>query len=295
MLERVRLTDNFTGGEDCVLLLGGFDGLHAGHKKLVARAKGYGLPVGIMSIIGGKDGESLFTVGERKRAFQAAGIDFAFFLPFEGIRDISAADFSKRLVREFAPKAFVCGDDFRFGKGAQGTPAFLKQATHVPVEAEELLKIDGEKVSATKIKSYLSAGEVEKANALLDGEFFLVGRVVKDRQIGRTIGFPTANIAYPIGKFPLKKGVYETFVRLDGKTYKGVTNYGARPTFDDATVLTETYLDGYDGELYGRELTVCFRRYLRDICKFADVVALKAQLEEDIRRVRQDDQIWTER
>jgi riboflavin kinase/FMN adenylyltransferase len=83
--------------------------------------------------------------------------------------------------------------------------------------------------------------------------------------------------------------VYESYVIVDGKAYKGITNYGARPTFDNAQVWTETYLDGFDGDLYGKELTVYFRRYLRDIRKFANGAALQAQLQEDIRRVREHD------
>jgi riboflavin kinase/FMN adenylyltransferase len=147
----------------------------------------------------------------------------------------------------------------------------------------------GEKVSSRAIKTLLQQGEIEKANVLLGQNFFLVGEVVKDRQIGRTLGFPTANIPYPKEKFPLKQGVYETRVCVDGKTYKGITNYGARPTFENTQVLTETYLDGFQGDLYGKQLKVEFIRYLRPVQKFDGVDGLKAQLQADIRTVRNDD------
>jgi riboflavin kinase/FMN adenylyltransferase len=107
--------------------------------------------------------------------------------------------------------------------------------------------------------------------------------------VGRTIGFPTANILYPQDKFPLKQGVYETRVAVDGKTYKGITNYGARPTFDNDRIITETYLDGFNGDLYGKVLKVEFVRYLRDITRFDSVETLKNQLTKDIERVRKDD------
>ena len=100
------------------------------------------------------------------------------------------------------------------------------------------------------------------------------------------MGFPTANILYPEGKFPLKRAVYETRVCVDGKEYKCISNFGARPTFDNDRVLTETYLDGFEGDLYGKELTVRFVRFLRDIEKFDGAAALKRQLETDIERVR---------
>ena len=271
------------------MLLGGFDGLHLGHRRLLSCAKQSGLPVGLMTIVGGKAQENIFTFTERENIFRESGADFVFELPFSEIKDLSAEDFLQKLLTQFNPKLFVCGTDFRFGAGAKGTPETIKQATHVRVESLDLLEMYGEKISSRAIKSLLEQGEVEKANALLGEKFFLIGEVVKDRQIGRTLGFPTANISYPKEKFPLKQGVYETRVCVDGKAYKGITNYGARPTFDNTEVLTETYLDGFDGDLYGKILTVQFIKYLRDVKKFNCVEDLKEQLQKDIRRVRDND------
>lgn len=276
-------------GKGCVLLLGGFDGLHAGHKKLVERAKTYRLPVGIMTILGGKSEQGIFTLAERKEIFFRAGVDFILPFEFEQIKDLSPKDFLSFLKGEFSAKAFVCGDDFRFGKDAAGTVETLKGAGQVCVEVVELFKMNGKKVSSREMKSFLQKGEVEKTNELLEERFFLLGEVVKDRQIGRTICFPTANIAYPSDKFPLKKGVYETRVTYKNVTYKGITNYGARPTFDDKSVLTETYLDGFSGDLYGKQLKVEFVRFLREIEKFDSAQLLKAQLQKDIGRVRNGD------
>lgn len=270
------------------MLLGGFDGLHVGHRRLLSYAKQSGLPVGVMTIIGGKQG-NLFTFEERERIFSQNGVDFVFELPFDEIKDLSPTQFIELLCEKFNPKLFVCGEDFRFGAGALGTPEILKQSTQVRVEILPLVEIEGEKISSRKIKERLSNGDVQKANLLLGEVFFLAGKVEKDRQIGRTMGFPTANIAYPKEKHPLKQGVYETRVKVDGTEYKGITNYGARPTFENDKITTETYLDGFSGDLYGKELTVKFTRYLRDVQKFGNVEALKRQLQEDIRRVREND------
>ena len=289
MLKTVHLTGQFHKGLPCVMLLGGFDGLHVGHRKLMDCAKGYGLPIGVMSIVGCKGKESLFTPIERENCFAGAGADFVFALPFAEIKDMSAEEFLRLLEDEFAPKAFLCGDDFRFGKEASGDIKMLKRTAHVSVEVEKLVKIDGEKVSSTRIKEYVASGGVEKANALLGERFFLIGDVFQDRQVGRTIGFPTANVLYPTDKYPLKKGVYETRVVVNGAEYKGITNFGHRPTFENESVLTETYLDGFDGDLYGKKLKVEFVRFLRDIQKFDDAAGLKKQLTEDIRRVREND------
>lgn len=290
MLKTVWLSEKLNRKETgCTMLLGGFDGLHIGHKKLVERAFLEKLPIGIMSIVGGKGNESLFLSKEREDVFQTAGIDFVFELPFSEIKDISPKDFARLLLQEFPVKTFVCGEDFRFGKGAQGTPEMLKSATQVSVEIEETVKINGDKVSTSTVKKLLKTGNVEAANMLLGYEYFLIGKVKPDRKIGRMIGFPTANVEYPQGKFPLRQGVYETRVTVDGKEYKGITNYGARPTFDNEDTLTETHLCGFTGELYGRELKIRFVRFLREVQKFESVNALKEQLEKDVRRVTEDD------
>ena len=271
------------------MLLGGFDGLHLGHRQLLSRAKKSGLPVGVMTIVGAKGQKSLFTFAERENIFAKSGADFVFELPFAEIKDLSADQFIRLLQTEFSPKIFVCGEDFRFGAGAKGDAEKLNGMDTVRVEVLPLVEINGEKVSSKTVKQHLEKGDVAMASTLLGESFFLLGEVVKDRQVGRTLGFPTANILYPSDKFPLKKGVYETRITIERDTYRGITNYGARPTFDNDVVLTETYLDGFDGDLYGKTLKIDFVRYLRDIQKFESVNELKTQLQKDIERVRNHD------
>ena len=286
-MKTVWFTENKNTQQGVAMLLGGFDGVHVGHRCLFSRAKQSGLPIGIMTIMGGKEG-NIFTFAERERIFKDNGAGFVYELSFDEIKDMSPMAFLQFLIEKFNPSLFICGEDFRFGAGAQGTPEMIKASTQVRVEVVSLVEMGGEKVSSRKIKEWLANGQVEKANALLGEEFFLCGKVEKDRQIGRTIGFPTANIPYPQDKFPLQKGVYATKVNVGGKTYNGITNYGARPTFDNDKVVTETYLDGFSGNLYGEELTIRFTRHLRGVIKFASVDDLKRQLEEDVRRVRND-------
>ena len=255
---------------------------------MTARTSGteYGLPVGAMTIGGGKGTKNLFTFSEREDIFRSLFVDFIFELPFSEIRDMSCEEFIRVLFERFSPRAFVCGEDFRFGKGAEGTPERIKNLTRVSVEVQKLVRMNGEKVSSSLVKRLLEEGDAARAAKVLGEPFFLKGEVIKDRQVGRLMGFPTANILYPEEKFALKKGVYEAAAEVDGKEYKGISNFGSRPTFDNARVLTETYLDEFDGDLYGRTITVRFLRYLRDIKKFEDMNALKGQLESDIERVR---------
>jgi riboflavin kinase/FMN adenylyltransferase len=268
----------------CVLLLGGFDGFHIGHTTLLNKAREFGLPIAMMTILDGKSTKNLFTERERAETFFSQGIDFLLECDFSKIKDCTAEEFLATLQGVFAPVAGICGEDFRFGKGGTGTPETIQKA--FPVYAEKLLIVGGEKVSSSLIKKRIKEGNIEEANALLGAPFFMIGEVKRGRGIGKTLGFPTANIPYPQGKFPLPFGVYETEIEVDGEKYRGITNYGARPTFENEEVLTESYLDGFNGDLYGKELKISFLHFIRENKKFSCVDGLKKQLQEDVRRIR---------
>ena len=278
----------FDSSLPCVILLGGFDGLHLGHRRLVARAKTFNLPIGIMTIGDCKKAGDLFTVSEREEIFKTAGVDFVLEMDFSKIKDLSPEEFITLLKTGRTVKAFVCGTDFRFGAGAKGDFSTIR-ALGEEVFVEELLYENGEKVGASLVKSLLEKGDAMQAKKLLGHAFFVEGEVQEDRKIGRTIGFPTANIRYPKGKFPIKIGVYETSAVIDGKRYKGITNYGARPTFLDGEVWTETHFISYTGDLYGKKIRIEFERWLREIKKFSDVEQLKEQLINDVRSVTEND------
>lgn len=278
----------FDNSLPCVILLGGFDGLHLGHRQLVARARTFGLPIGIMTIEDCKSTGNLFTVSEREEIFKSAGVDFVLEMPFLNIKDLSPEEFINLLKKDRTVKAFVCGTDFRFGAGAKGTPETILGLGEKAI-VEELLFENGEKIGASLIKSLLANGEVAQAKKLLVHAFFLEGQVQEDRKIGRTIGFPTANIRYPKGKFPIKSGVYETSAIIDGISYKGITNYGARPTFLDREIWTETHFISYTGDLYGKKIKIEFERFLREIKKFDSAEELKSQLIKDVRSVTEND------
>ena len=271
----------------CVLLMGGFDGLHIGHEKLIECAKEYSLPIGITAMTGAK-GKSVFTLSEREKIFSAHGLQF--YIPFaftEEFQNTSKEDFLSSVIGNFNVKAFVCGQDFRFGKGAQGSPEFLHQFTGVPVHALHVFTVQGKKVSVSSVKEFLAKGDLLKANQLLLTPFFLTAKVEEGRKMGRMLGFPTANFTYPEEKFPLKEGVYAVHAEIDGIIYRGIANFGACPTFGVKYTKVEVHFDGFDGNLYGRELDVYFDFYMRDIQKFNDTQALIAQLQKDLLCIRQ--------
>lgn len=284
---KVLKDEKFT--EPCALLLGGFDGLHKGHETLLAAAKKTGLPVGITSIAGLKAGGDIFTLSEREVLFERAGISFARELVFdEKLKNLSAKDFLSRIFEKINAKAIFCGEDFRFGRGAEGDVSLLKRASPCPVHALPVLCSGGEKIASSQIKAHLSRGEVAKANELMQGNYFVRGIVEHGRGVGHTLGFPTVNVAFPAGKYPLREGVYGGRVGAQGASYPAIVNFGARPTFGVEEKRVEAYLSGFSGDLYGEEILIYPEEFLRPVVKFKRKEELIAQLERDKKSLKEE-------
>lgn len=287
MLKIYKAEEQFSVGE-CVFILGGFDGIHTGHLKLIKRARALSLPVGILTISGGKMGGELFTLSEREEIFQRENLDFAVEAEFtEDFKNISAENFVKLMLGRMNVKAFVCGKDFRFGKNAAGDGRFIAEHTGIPVYAEDIeLDNNGRKISSGALKKYIAAGDIESANSLLVHKFRISGKVIHGREEGRKLGFPTANMIYPEEKVRLKEGVYASEVKVGDNSYGGITNFGAAPTFGVKTELLETHICGFSGDLYGEDITVYPVKRIRDISRFSSVDGLKARLNADIEFLR---------
>lgn len=272
----------------CALLLGGFDGLHRGHAALLAAAKATGLPVGMTSILGGKAGGELFTGRERRYLFEEAGVTFVAEYPFsERFRTTSPGDFLRGLFARVHARAVFCGEDFRFGKDAAGTPAFLKAHAPCPVHVLPLTQEQGEKIATSRIKQMIARADMAGADALLLHPYFLAGTVEHGRHVGGPVlGFPTVNLALPPEKAQPAEGVYAGYAETPAGSFPAVVNIGARPTFGVAERKVEAYLDGFSGDLYGAEVRVYPTRFLRPVMRFDGAQALKEQLKTDIGRLR---------
>ena len=178
-----------------------------------------------------------------------------------------------------------CGFDYRYGKNAAGNTEQLRvfcNKNDIRFCCKQPVMVDGKIVSSTMIRSYLKEGNLSAANALLSEDFSFTAPVLDGDKRGRTLGFPTINQAYPSELTPLRSGVYATELEIDGSIYKGMTDIGIRPTFRTKKQMSETYIFGFSGDLYGKTLTIKPIRFIRDEQKFESIKALQQQLKQDM-------------
>ena len=279
----------------CALLLGGFDGLHLGHRVLLECAKKSGLPVGITSITGGK-GKALFTQTEREYLFSQNGVRFVLEFPFtDDLKNTSAEEFLRGILGRLDVKLIVCGEDFRFGKDAAGTAELIGRLANCPVSIQKTVKYLAEesgrtrKFSSSACKEFLKRGELSLLNACLysssedfyRGAYFIGGEVEHGRQVGRTYGFPTLNLSVPKNKLLPPDGVYGGVAATPEGNFQTIVNIGARPTFGVEERKIEAHLLDFSGDLYGAAVRVYPTRFLRPISRFTCAEALKEQLARD--------------
>lgn len=286
--------------KNAVVTSGTFDGVHLGHQKILQR---------VLEIAKRIDGETvlitfwphprlvlfpeehklrlLSTFEEKAKLLREFGIDHLISIPFtKEFSELSSQEFIENvLVNKIKCKKLVIGYDHRFGKNREGSFEYL-QANHLKFgfELEEIPRqdVDDIGVSSTKIRKALEAGEVTMALNYLGRPYELNGLVIKGQQIGRSIGFPTANIHTPNDyKLVPRDGVYAVQAAVDGNVYKAMLNIGNRPTVDGSKKTVEAHLFDFQGDLYDKQITIYFKAFLREERKFDGLEQLKAQLKLD--------------
>jgi len=278
-----------------IFALGFFDGVHLGHQALLhaccqlAKEQDC-LPVAVTfplspsAVLQKLEPNMISSIRERSMLLMSYGIaEIRLFDATAQALSMPWQAFLELLVSEGAA-GFVSGADYRFGKGGVGTAenlaAFAAERKLSCIVVPEQT-MDGEKISSTRIRTLLEAGDVEKAGRLMGHPYVLMGTVHHGQQLGRTIGIPTANLSVQEGVLPLAFGVYACTVEFDGHTYVAVTNVGTRPTVDGQGITVEPWILDFDGDLYGRELTLYFHKFLRPEQKFDNLEALRAQIQKD--------------
>ncbi len=285
-----------------VVCIGAFDGLHLGHRALVrhavARARNLALPAVALSFeplpreFFSRDlpPPRLTLARGKYQGLRALGADSVGLLRFDAhLSAMSAAEFVRKLlVGRLGAREVWIGPDFRFGHRRGGDLPLLKQmGRELGFSADEIepVLLQGERVSSTRIREALRSGDFTDASRLLGRPYSIGGRVVRGKQLGRTLGFPTANLRFP--KVPALSGIYATWVHGVGeRPHASVSSFGTRPTVDGVEPLLEAHLFDFDGDLYGRHIEVEFVAKLRDELKFPDLPSLTEQMQRDAETAR---------
>jgi riboflavin kinase/FMN adenylyltransferase len=286
-----------------ILALGNFDGFHQGHQAVVGEAVAWARAEGRPAIVATFDPHpvrffrpdtppfSLTTLDQRQALFAGAGADAMLVFHFDAtIAGMPADRWVREMIHEHLGVAGVTtGQDFVFGKDRSGTATSLRdlgEPLGIATRAvPAVLDADGP-VSSSRIREALAAGDCETATRLLTRPFAIRGPVQHGDKLGRTIGYPTANLALGTYLRP-RYGIYAVTGRLpDGRVLAGAANLGVRPTFDPPKELLEPFFFDFSGDLYGQEIEVAFHRFLRPEAKFDSLEALTAQMDKDCDEAR---------
>jgi riboflavin kinase / FMN adenylyltransferase len=292
--------ENFTKIPFAVVTSGTFDGVHLGHQKILSRLKDIANTRGGESVIitffphprmvlfnDSQNLKLLNTISEKIQLLEQFGIDHLVIIPFtREFSEIDSNSFIQNiLIDKIGAKVLVIGYDHRFGKNREGSFTYLQEnASKYGFEVIEIPRHDIENlgISSSKIRQAIQEGNVEQATILLGGYYSLEGKVMKGKQLGRTIGFPTANI-YVVEDYKLipADGVYAVFITYNSQILKGVLNIGKRPTIEGKDRTIEVHIFDFDKEIYGENLSIQFVKKIRDEQKFDSLDSLKAQIIRD--------------
>ena len=279
---------------ETVIAIGSFDGVHLGHQALLAQLKARAREYRVPSVVYTFDPptrvlmqgvEFLSTLPEKLDLLRLYGIDETIAVPFTPEFAARPKEAFLADLRAMKPRAVVVGEDFYFGKGRAGSTADLREVC-ADVVSLPMHQLGGDDIKSTRIRALLGAGDVDGAQRLLGRPYDAQGVVVRGDQIGRTLGWPTANLRVSEGK-ALPLGVFAVQVVNDkGERWGGMANVGWRPTIEGRERRFEVHLFDYQGDLYGEELQVKFLSRLRGEQKFSGLDELKAQLGRDAEAAR---------
>ena len=285
-----------------LLTIGVFDGVHLGHqhlvRRLVERARQEGLASGVVTflqhprvVLSPRTRLPYLTgLEERCQFLRDLGVGFIVSLSFtEEVARLGAREFISLLQEHLGMRGLVIGPDFALGRGREGDAAALTalgEGLGFSVEVVPPLVSEGVAVSSTAVRHALARGEMDIVIRLLGRPYRIEGKIVSGEGRGRGLGFPTANILVDADCALPGDGVYVTRAFINGETYKSATNVGRRPTFDPGERMVEVFVIDYEGDLYGRRMSIEFVERLRDEVRFASPEELAAQIEKDVARTR---------
>ena len=299
----------FQLNEDTAIAIGKFDGIHLGHQLLfknLLKMKEVGLKTVVFTFdkpplsvfLNDFEYRELDTIEEKRERLEKMGIDYLIEFPTtKESLSIPANEFiSEILCKQLRMKCVIAGDDVSYGyKGAGDSNLLRKLSQDYQYETQIIekltIEVDGKEIqmSSTYVRGLIENGRIEEANLLLEKPFSLYGEVVYGNQLGGSVlDTPTANVIWPLHKIVPKFGVYFTKIKIENTTYCGVTNIGKKPTVEGENLIgAETYIFGFNGNIYGEYIEVRFCKFKRDEQKFGDLDILKEQINKDVKDAKE--------
>lgn len=294
----MEILNKLKSDENLAIALGFFDGIHLGHKAVIMAAVDYAKKNNLKSAVvtfrqspyvalNNVKPNYIITLEEKIKAIKKLGVDYLYLSDFtEDLAKQTASDYLKNLVDDLHPKMIATGFNHYFGYNKSGGVDYLRlMQQEYGYEFKEInpIKLNEDVISSTAIRKALSNGDIPKANSMLGYRFYVKNEVIKGRQIGRTIGFKTANLKMPEKMINIPDGVYAVEVEVLGKKHMGIANFGSNPTVtDDSQKLLEVHIIGFNQDIYGELVKVSFLVKIRNEKKFQSLTELKAQIEKDI-------------
>ena len=280
-----------------VVTIGNFDGVHKGHQVLIKKTVKFANENNLKSIVftfenhpinyfKNKKIKNIITNSEKISKIKKLGVDILIMIPFDSyMTKISPLEFIKEiLIDKLDAKKIIVGHDFTFARRKEGNTKILKEMSfkyRFDLEIVNSIDINDIRVSSTHIRQLVDNGDVDKVNKYLGYNFLIKGKIIKGKQLGRTIGFPTANIKINDDLLIPKKGVYVTSVYIDDNIYYGATNIGYNPTVKGESLSIETNILEFSEDIYGKVIKLEFLERIRDEKKFNSIDELKLQLKKD--------------
>lgn len=285
------------------IALGTFDGVHIAHQQIIQQTVRYAREHNLKSVVytfsnhpreltpGIESPKRLLTPTQKMEIIEQLGVDILVILPFDQQQLTMPPEYfiEEILLKQLQVKHITVGYDFRFGKHAEGNTDMLKtysESSGFTLNIVDPIRYKGVLISSTFIRNCLLSGDVKCANRLLGRAYCVQGHVVKGKQIGRKLGFPTINLKTEYEMSVLKPGVYATMTDIDGKIYYSATNVGFNPTFDQEHFTIETFIFNFDQDIYGYKVKIIFDKYIRPEIKFDNLDDLIKQIDDDVQAIK---------
>lgn len=280
--------------ENLTLCLGYFDALHLGHISLINKAKEIGGTIALLTMdpnpssFFNADVKEVNTLIDKIEILKDMNIDYFIILDTTlNVLNLSGEDFINSVLLPLGVKNVVCGFDYHFGNKRSGNIELLRKHKEFKTHVCEEVTDNGEKISTTLVKKLLNEGNVRRLNKLLTREYQIKGKVVKGNSLGHTIGFPTANVVLEDDRVYPKNGVYSGYLLYKGKRYLSMINIGTHPTVNKLNKeIVEAHLIDENIDLYDKDVTIIFKDYIRDECKFSTLEELVSQLNKDKNKIK---------